>query len=266
MCGAAGTPTSEHVVNPASGTVPATRTEVQIERGGLASRTALDRRDAASPDRDHPRHRRAFRSLRRARIRSGPGRLHRGGARLAGTRRLARLARRRQVVDLAARPDRARDLHRNARRPGPAREPRPVCCSVTAWAACWRSTTRSRTRARWSAWSLRRRRCGARCRRGGSSRSPTSRARPRRRSGSLTGIDEGGISRDAEVVRARDADPLVHGKISPRLYHEFNEARQRALRDAAAARGARARDARHRRPRRPHRGIARVPPPPPRPS
>ena len=47
-----------------------------------------------------------------------------------------------------------------------------------------------------------------------------------------TGIDEGGISRDAEVVRARDADPLVHGKISPRLYHEFNEARQRALRDA----------------------------------
>jgi lysophospholipase len=34
------------------------------------------------------------------------------------------------------------------------------------------------------------------------------------------------------VIRARDADPLVHGKISPRLYFDFNEARQRVLRDA----------------------------------
>jgi alpha-beta hydrolase superfamily lysophospholipase len=47
-----------------------------------------------------------------------------------------------------------------------------------------------------------------------------------------TGIESGGISRDPEVLRARDADPLVHGKISPRLFHEFNEARQRVLRDA----------------------------------
>jgi alpha-beta hydrolase superfamily lysophospholipase len=47
-----------------------------------------------------------------------------------------------------------------------------------------------------------------------------------------TGISEGGISRDPEVIRARDQDPLVHGKISPRLYHGFNEARQRVLRDA----------------------------------
>jgi alpha-beta hydrolase superfamily lysophospholipase len=47
-----------------------------------------------------------------------------------------------------------------------------------------------------------------------------------------TGIESGGISRDPEVLRARDADPLVHGRISPRLFHEFNEARQRVLRDA----------------------------------
>jgi alpha-beta hydrolase superfamily lysophospholipase len=47
-----------------------------------------------------------------------------------------------------------------------------------------------------------------------------------------TGIEEGGISRDPEVIRARDEDRLVHGKISPRLYHDFTEARQRVLRDA----------------------------------
>lgn len=47
-----------------------------------------------------------------------------------------------------------------------------------------------------------------------------------------TGIDSPGISRDPEVIRERDADPLVHGKISPRLYHGFTEARQRVLRDA----------------------------------
>ncbi len=46
------------------------------------------------------------------------------------------------------------------------------------------------------------------------------------------GIDEQGISRDAEVVRGREADPLVHDRISPRLYFDFNEARQRVLRDA----------------------------------
>ena len=47
-----------------------------------------------------------------------------------------------------------------------------------------------------------------------------------------TGITEGDISRDPEVLRARDEDPLVHGKISPRLYHGFSEARQRVLREA----------------------------------
>ena len=47
-----------------------------------------------------------------------------------------------------------------------------------------------------------------------------------------TGIEEGGISRDPQVVRLRDEDRLVHGKISPRLYHSFTEARQRVLRDA----------------------------------
>ena len=47
-----------------------------------------------------------------------------------------------------------------------------------------------------------------------------------------TGIDEGGISRDPEVIRCRDDDPLVHDRISPRLYNGFVEARQRVLRDA----------------------------------
>ncbi len=46
------------------------------------------------------------------------------------------------------------------------------------------------------------------------------------------GLDVTGISRDAEVVKAYQDDPQVHGKISPRLYFEFNEARQRCLRDA----------------------------------
>ncbi len=47
-----------------------------------------------------------------------------------------------------------------------------------------------------------------------------------------TGISSPGISRDPEVIRERDLDPLVHGKISPRLYQGFTEARQRVLRDA----------------------------------
>lgn len=47
-----------------------------------------------------------------------------------------------------------------------------------------------------------------------------------------TGLDEGGISRDPEVLKRRDDDPLVHDRISPRLYHGFVEARQRVLREA----------------------------------
>jgi acylglycerol lipase len=50
-----------------------------------------------------------------------------------------------------------------------------------------------------------------------------------------TGLDtrgEGGISRDPEVVRHRDADRLVHDRISPRLYFDFSEARQRVMREA----------------------------------
>ena len=46
------------------------------------------------------------------------------------------------------------------------------------------------------------------------------------------GLDESGISRDPEVMRLRAEDPLMHDRISPRLYFEFNEARQRVLRDA----------------------------------
>ncbi|HTK30892.1 MAG TPA: lysophospholipase [Candidatus Saccharimonadaceae bacterium] len=46
------------------------------------------------------------------------------------------------------------------------------------------------------------------------------------------GIDVPGLSRDHEVLRLRAADPLVHDKISPRLYFEFAEACQRVMRDA----------------------------------
>ena len=50
-----------------------------------------------------------------------------------------------------------------------------------------------------------------------------------------TGLDtngKGGISRDPEVLRHRDADRLVHDRISPRLYFDLEEARQRVVRDA----------------------------------
>ena len=46
------------------------------------------------------------------------------------------------------------------------------------------------------------------------------------------GLDESGMSRDPEVLALRRGDPLVHGRISPRLYFSFNEARQRVLREA----------------------------------
>lgn len=46
------------------------------------------------------------------------------------------------------------------------------------------------------------------------------------------GLDVKGISRDPEVVKAYQSDPLVHGKISPRLFFEFDEARQRCMREA----------------------------------
>jgi alpha-beta hydrolase superfamily lysophospholipase len=47
-----------------------------------------------------------------------------------------------------------------------------------------------------------------------------------------TGLEESGMSRDPEVVQGRDADTLVHDRISPRLYAALTEARQRVLRDA----------------------------------
>lgn len=50
--------------------------------------------------------------------------------------------------------------------------------------------------------------------------------------GFSNGLDESGISRDPEVLMARDQDPLVHNKISPRLYFGLEEARQRVLAEA----------------------------------
>jgi alpha-beta hydrolase superfamily lysophospholipase len=46
------------------------------------------------------------------------------------------------------------------------------------------------------------------------------------------GISEGGISRDPEVRKRRQDDPLVHGKISPRLYFGLVEARRRVMAEA----------------------------------
>ncbi len=47
-----------------------------------------------------------------------------------------------------------------------------------------------------------------------------------------TGLDTTGISHDPEVCRLREADPLKHDLISPRLYFGLAEARQRVLREA----------------------------------
>lgn len=46
------------------------------------------------------------------------------------------------------------------------------------------------------------------------------------------GLDESAMSRDAEVLRLRKEDPLMHDRISPRLYQAFVEAQQRVLREA----------------------------------
>lgn len=43
------------------------------------------------------------------------------------------------------------------------------------------------------------------------------------------GLDEGAISRDEEVRKLRAADPLIHGKITPRLYFGLEAARERVL-------------------------------------
>jgi len=46
------------------------------------------------------------------------------------------------------------------------------------------------------------------------------------------GLPEGAMSRDPEVMRLRKDDPVMHDRISPRLYAAFTEARQRVIRDA----------------------------------
>jgi alpha-beta hydrolase superfamily lysophospholipase len=50
--------------------------------------------------------------------------------------------------------------------------------------------------------------------------------------GFVAGVDPSGISRDPEVIRVRDADTLVHDKISPRLYFDMIDARERVMREA----------------------------------
>ena len=50
--------------------------------------------------------------------------------------------------------------------------------------------------------------------------------------GFSNGLDARGISRDPEVLDLRRSDPLVHGKITPRIYFGFEEARARVLREA----------------------------------
>lgn len=43
------------------------------------------------------------------------------------------------------------------------------------------------------------------------------------------GLDESGMSRDPDVLKGRASDPLVHDRISPRLYFDLMEARQRVM-------------------------------------
>jgi alpha-beta hydrolase superfamily lysophospholipase len=46
------------------------------------------------------------------------------------------------------------------------------------------------------------------------------------------GLEEAAMSRDRQVVDLRHSDPLMHDRISPRLYFAIEEARQRVMRDA----------------------------------
>jgi alpha-beta hydrolase superfamily lysophospholipase len=46
------------------------------------------------------------------------------------------------------------------------------------------------------------------------------------------GLPEDGMSRDPEVLERRADDPLVHDRITPRLYFGMEEARARVMRDA----------------------------------
>jgi len=46
------------------------------------------------------------------------------------------------------------------------------------------------------------------------------------------GLDESGISRDSEVIEKRSSDPLMHDRITPRLYFGLEEARQRVMSEA----------------------------------
>jgi alpha-beta hydrolase superfamily lysophospholipase len=46
------------------------------------------------------------------------------------------------------------------------------------------------------------------------------------------GLDEAGMSRDPEVRKLRKEDPLIHDRITPRLYFQFTEAQQRVMRGA----------------------------------
>ncbi|MBI1799098.1 MAG: lysophospholipase [Candidatus Eisenbacteria bacterium] len=51
-------------------------------------------------------------------------------------------------------------------------------------------------------------------------------------SGFAHGLDESGMSRDPEVLAQRRDDPLMHDRVSPRLYFAMREAQQRVMRDA----------------------------------
>jgi alpha-beta hydrolase superfamily lysophospholipase len=46
------------------------------------------------------------------------------------------------------------------------------------------------------------------------------------------GLDERGMSRDDEVLELRREDPLMHDRITPRLYFGLVEARQRVMSEA----------------------------------
>ncbi len=46
------------------------------------------------------------------------------------------------------------------------------------------------------------------------------------------GLDESGMSRDAEVLERRSSDPLLHDRITPRIYFELEDARKRVMVEA----------------------------------
>ena len=218
-------------VRPSVGPIAATRLEVRVDRGLVLPGRAWVADHPRAPHRTRARAGRALGALRRTGLRPGRRGLQRGVDGPAGPRRGAGSARRRAVVARSQGSRAAGAVDRAAHAAGPAvapparaaraqhgatlaldyalAHPREIVGVVasapalkTAMPPWWKLVLANVARA--TTPSL----------------------------GFPHGLDETGISRDPEVMRERADDRLMHGKISPRLYHDLVEAQQRVMRDA----------------------------------